>query len=693
MESAPSVDWETCSEDGCVGVRSGENGRCLAHLAPDDVRAALEQIASDGAVDARGVEIGGELLQRILDALPRTSGGRPRFEQADFQGAAFDDHAKFYVATFQGDAQFDGATFQAGAGFEGAIFEGAALFNVATFQGDARFDGATFQGDTRFEGAIFEGAAGFSRANFGGDAGFREATFQGYAGFCGAIFKRDAAFGRATFGYNVGFDRATFERDAWFSRTRFHAYTPFTEATFQGDAVFEEATFMAEADFDAVIFNGDALFGRAAFTERAGFGVVAFKKKAWFGGATFAASSDFSVTTFTGDAAFGVATFTGDADFSVATFTGKAYFGGATFGGDTGFDRTTFTGKANFDGATFTDARQFGPSLALSTLCFEEVSFLEAVELRLSANRLVLARARFPAGARIGARWAEIVMDDADFAQPSILAGVPRFEPPFKERKLVRALKREGVRSKRRGRPRVVALRRANVAHLALSNVDLRPCHFAGAHNLDRLRIDARSIFPPAPPGVRTTRRRTIAEEHEWRARRPKRWWRSTGWYPTVSEFPDSLRDAERCEPDDVATIYRELRKGREDSKNEPGAADFYYGEMEMRRLDETRPRAERLILWLYWLVSGYGLRASRALLSLLATILAFAILLYAWGFPSQQSFLDALTFSAQSTTSLFRAPVEPLTTAGEWLNMALRLLGPLFFGLALLSLRGRVKR
>ena len=31
--------------------------------------------------------------------------------------------------------------------------------------------------------------------------------------------------------------------------------------------------------------------------------------------------------------------------------------------------------------------------------------------------------------------------------------------------------------------------------------------------------------------------------------------------------------------------LYRALRKGREDVKDEPGAADFYYGEMEMRRL------------------------------------------------------------------------------------------------------------
>jgi len=68
-------------------------------------------------------------------------------------------------------------------------------------------------------------------------------------------------------------------------------------------------------------------------------------------------------------------------------------------------------------------------------------------------------------------------------------------------------------------------------------------------------------------------------------------------------------------------------------------------------------------------------------------------VLLYEWGFPSTVSFGDALTFSAQSTTSLFRAPQRSLTLAGEWMEIGLRLFGPLFFGLALLSVRGRVKR
>jgi hypothetical protein len=55
------------------------------------------------------------------------------------------------------------------------------------------------------------------------------------------------------------------------------------------------------------------------------------------------------------------------------------------------------------------------------------------------------------------------------------------------------------------------------------------------------------------------------------------------------------LDEVERCSgqrvrrtggPEHVAPLYRALRKAQEDAKDEPGAADFYYGEMEMRRQD-----------------------------------------------------------------------------------------------------------
>jgi hypothetical protein len=185
-----------------------------------------------------------------------------------------------------------------------------------------------------------------------------------------------------------------------------------------------------------------------------------------------------------------------------------------------------------------------------------------------------------------------------------------------------------------------------------------------------------------------------LAEEQEWRAD-ARRGRRARGWYPTECQWPaEILPRPDRLTPQEISGIYRSLRKGREDDKDAPGAADFYYGEMEMRRLDRESPSAERAILWSYWACSGYGLRASRPLFFLGATLLIFTLLFQSIGFSGHATFLKTLAFSAESTIGLFRAPPQQsLTTLGEWLSVGLRLLGPLFFGLALLSVRGRVKR
>ncbi len=270
-----------------------------------------------------------------------------------------------------------------------------------------------------------------------------------------------------------------------------------------------------------------------------------------------------------------------------------------------------------------------------------------------------------------------------------------------------------GVREQS-ARPRLLSLRRSDVGKLLIADVDLRACRFVDSHNLDQLRLEHGCEFV-RPPGRWRSQRAVIAEEHQLRARestgspkgsslsktnnrRPfQRIWRS-GWYPDVCRPPQwfisdspGLRTA--LSPSEIANIYRDLRKGRETGKDEPGANDFYYGEMEMRKLDDKRSRFERSIDFSYWLVSGYGLRASRALICLFLTVLGFGLLMYKWGLPDNPSFADALTFSAQSTTSLFHVPERNLTLVGSWLQIGLRLAGPLFLGLALLAIRGRVKR
>jgi hypothetical protein len=108
-----------------------------------------------------------------------------------------------------------------------------------------------------------------------------------------------------------------------------------------------------------------------------------------------------------------------------------------------------------------------------------------------------------------------------------------------------------------------------------------------------------------------------------------------------------------------IAGLYRALRKGREDAKDEPGAADFYYGEMEMRRRarparETSRGRVERAILTAYRLLSGYGLRAWRALAWLLVAVMVATIGLRTVDFThDRQPWSSAFLYTAGAVTHL----------------------------------------
>jgi uncharacterized protein YjbI with pentapeptide repeats len=524
--------------------------------------------------------------------------------------------------------------------------------------------------------------------------------FNGNVDFRGATFKGLAQFSRVTFEGIAAFDGATFEGDAHFRNATFNGpettegWGGFQDAVFKGDAWFEHATFKCGAPFDRATFGGDAKFMFATFRGHARFGGATFKRRAAFYSARFE-----------------------DQTFDGGTSKSLAEFSGATFGGGAGFSDACFKGRAGFSGATFESERNF-EVCADEALELDWAVFDEPIRLVASASMLDCAGTQFRRGADLFVRRAAIVLDDADFAEPSMLAPWPG---PVR-----------GEESDEGPAPRLVSMRRTKVANLSITGVDLRACRFEGAHGLDRLRLE-RVRFAETPSGwqrskrwrvpIRWTRRLAIAEEHHWRAERAG----AMGWYGHEMRAPPALESAPPT-PEQIAATYRALRKGREDSKDEPGAADFYYGEMEMRRqgpraterpADSDRaaghegnasfagglvgdagsrpaPRAERLILWLYWLVSGYGLRASRALIALALTVVVFAFLFDLWGFRPDRGYARTLLFSVESTSSLFRAPETEgaaLTASGELLQVLLRLAGPLFFGLALLSLRGRVKR
>jgi hypothetical protein len=145
-----------------------------------------------------------------------------------------------------------------------------------------------------------------------------------------------------------------------------------------------------------------------------------------------------------------------------------------------------------------------------------------------------------------------------------------------------------------------------------------------------------------------------------------------------------------RCHRGTIAGLYRGLRKSREDAKDEPGAADFYYGEMEMRRHDRgagggrSRGRVSRTLLFVYWLVSGYGLRAWRSLATLAAVIASLALVFRIIGITPSTTYWKSLLFAFRSTLSLSDSQVN-LTAWGQLAQAVLRLTGPVLLGLALL--------
>lgn len=103
----------------------------------------------------------------------------------------------------------------------------------------------------------------------------------------------------------------------------------------------------------------------------------------------------------------------------------------------------------------------------------------------------------------------------------------------------------------------------------------------------------------------------------------------------------------------------------------------------------------ERGILWAYWLVSGYSLRAWRAVawLAVIAGLLALAFHYVGFAVPPHPvSYWTSLLYAFRATLSLTDNEVK-LTAWGGLLQGILRLTGPVLLGLALLALRGRVKR
>ncbi|WP_443041595.1 pentapeptide repeat-containing protein [Streptomyces sp. B21-083] len=628
-------------------------------------------------VDHRCTPFTPPLLDALLNALRDPATGNARLGDAEFGWATFEGGAGFGSATFEGDAGFGSATFKGGAAFGLATFKGDAVFRSATFEGAAVFEVAIFKRDAEFGSATFEDIAGFGSATFKGTAGFWSATFKGTAGFWSATFKGTAAF-----------ESATFKGDARFERATFKDVAGFWSATFEGDAGFESATFKGTAGFES-----------ATFKHTAGFESATFKHTARFESATFEV----------------------EAVFRSATFEDIAGFESATFKGDAGFESATFKDIAGFESATFERASRLGPLVCASRVRLSGAVFGGPVSLSVAARGLEFRRTRWSSTAELRLRYATVDFAHAVFEYPLTIGAEP---DPFV---LLNGLQvaEEPLADASDAVVRIASLRGVDAAHLVLADVDLSGCLFTGTVHLDQLRLEGACLFNTVPRSVhrrgwrpaRFAQRRTLVEEHHWRARQPAA---APGWQAAPSGVG-------HVGPLQLAPVYRALRKAFEDGKHEPGAADFYYGEMEMRRQAEDIPRSERSLLTAYWALSGYGLYASRALGWLAAAMLLTILLLMGFGLPGSdpkqeatgtvppgggkvtfeigkddphnptgdrftgERFEKALNVTLNSV--VFRSSGQDLTTTGTYIEMTSRLTEPVLLGLAVLAVRNRVKR
>ncbi|MGW6712691.1 pentapeptide repeat-containing protein [Streptomyces globisporus] len=657
----PHCGHRTTAEEpvGCTGIPVAGHTECLAHLADAGRDAYLAGLTPGSDIDHRGTTFTEPLLTALLDALRDPSTNISRLGTAEFGSAVF-----------EGDADFDRVDFEGDAGFDRALFEGDARFREAIFHRDVRFASAEFQDTARFAMAVFEDDADFTSAIFRSGTVFDHADFQDMAVFEAVAFDGDAQFAWASFRGITTFESAAFKAGAGFSRATFGDFAQFDSAIFEGGAGFEAATFKDLARFMATAFHGDAEFGSALFK---------------------------------GIAAFLSVTFQAGARFAAATFEDLALFGGTAFNGDTGFGSVTFERDVGFDGARFDQLTVLGPFVCAGRVRLSGARFGGPVTMSFAARQVECRDTRWSSTAAMRLRYATVDLSHAVFEHSlTVAAEAGPFVLPGGRALDERALAGAPGADRPDAGVLVASLHGVDAAQLILAGVDLSRCLFTGAVGLDRIRLEGACTFASTPnrsggprAGARFTPRRTLAEEHHWRATRPGA---ARGWNRAVL-------GAGHAGPAQLAPVYRALRTACENGRIASGAADFSYGEMEMRRHDRTgTARAERGLLHGYWLLSGYGLRASRALGWLAATVLTTVVLLMWAGIPQDaprqdatgarftgERFEESLGIALDSL--VFRSSGQELTTAGVCVETVSRVSAPLLLGLAALAVRNRVKR
>ncbi|MFD9886907.1 pentapeptide repeat-containing protein [Streptomyces alboflavus] len=509
-------------------------------------------------------------------------------------------------------------------------------------------------------GEIHIGRAFFEHSTLHGIIKFKGVTFQGIANFRECVFTQPAHF-----------ESCTFKGNAQFSGVQFQRFTRITNNRFNKDLTFRNATCG-----EGVGFTGSELCGRADFSDAEILRIGKFSQIVWH------SSVNFSRAKLV-DCSFNSSIFAGGLTARDAEVSGKFQMQGVEV-----------KDVINFEGSSFSDLTFMGPLAVAGTLKINDCNWTGRGRISVSAHRFDMSRTQFEDPIEIRVRNSITRAEGVRFGKPSLLTGEADIFHFATSEGARGNLSEDGLHPKKiRSHPMLVSLRSSDVTNLTIAHFDLSTCSFAETNNLDLLRLSGNPIFSQTPkrlrfrrgrrPSVWWSSRQVIDEERQWRS--AQGW---AGW---------SGADARSPSAETVSQLYRALRSSHEAAGDGPGAADFYYGEMEMRRHSRGTPRAERAVIFLYWMLSGYGLRAGRASIGFITTLLSLSLISLLFGFHGiSPSYVEVTVYWASCMLSLRGGDADltdHLTIAGETVRISLRLLGPFFIGLALLAVRNRVKR
>ncbi len=659
---AADPEWIRC--ESCDGAAIA-SGYCLAHADGSELEGLLRD---SGPVDARGTTLTAEHLELILEALARQPG----------TGEGQEPRRSLLLTRSTILAPLDLGSIALGGDLDlnGASISGDVILSSARIAGRVSVSGVSARRvriqDSELGSIVSTG--GEIESIYVYLCRVREGLHLSNLTASGAVAVLNTSFGEA-----VHVSRCRAGEDFSLTHSPIAGPVHFHDNMVDGEATFEGSTFGSEVSILDCTIQGELRFGTAIFDEN----LTVYRSSI---GGLFSLHS----TQVKGDYI----------DIGQCTFGAEGVLGPASVIDSVGLKQCEFAGQVTAD-----------------------LSFVREGKVDLTGSR-------FRAGLTARLSNTEIFFSRVEIQAPSVIGPSSALST--------------GAGAGRP--PKLIELVGTNVANLTLSGADLSACRFSGAFNLDQLRING----PLQLVGTVSyrARRKVLAEEHRWRFVHSRR--ESVSWYPaacrpldrpmprnfdlstaaptglhTVPPRSPAVDPARRMKARDealeIAAVYRSLRKGLEDSKDEPGAADFYYGEMEMRR-KAAAFGFERTLLALYWMISGYGLRAWRAVVALSTVIILSATGLALVGFqPSKTTvyrpaatapgsaplyemttvngpvpgWQTAFEYAVQSTTALLRAPSNPpvLTAWGQAIEVILRLGGPALLALIVLAVRGRIKR